>query len=103
MANQLGGFAGGEHHQKLPHVVTVGQLGKEVGGGPAAEAVERIEGDSFGAGRHRPGPAAQLLPGEPEQLVEVAFPEALRGLRVPGLEGGDPNGNRPGRRHRRLA
>src|SRR5262249_5155872 len=88
-------------YQQLPKIVAVEQLGKPTLADAAAEAVEGAQGHVLLV-RGGPMAAQQLAPGQFHQPAEVALPQPLRSPGVAGPQLRDPDGNRPGRGHRRL-
>ena len=89
MACQVEGLAHGDHHQQPPQVVAVGELGKPALLGAAAKAVEGTEGDVFLVGEALRR-AVELLPGQVDELREIALPEPLRGVIVAAFEPVNP-------------
>ena len=86
------GLALGDDHEQPPQVIAVIEPGITSAGGPADEAVEGAQGGIFLVG-HGPGRTAEPVARQPDQGLEIALPELLGGIGIPGLEGGDPDGD----------
>jgi hypothetical protein len=97
---QTPGFASGEHDEDLPEIFAIGKLRKPALFRSATETVERAQGDVFLIVEARLV-ALELLAGQADQALGIAFPEWLSGGGVAGLQQADSLGHRVGRIHGR--
>src|SRR5262249_47256115 len=97
--HELVSLARGDGDQEPPEVVTVVQLREATMPGPPAEAIEGAQGHVLFV-RAAARQAVQFLASQPDESLEIALPEILRGRRVPVPQPAEPLADRLIRRHR---
>ena len=95
-------LVGRDRHQQPPQVVTIGKLREPAALQSAAESIEGTEGDVFLV-RRTSRQFLELLARQPDQPLEIPFPELLGSSMIAGLELTHPMRDRTARRHRGLA